>query len=158
MKKVVAKDTNVRFVVAGSGDLLASLINSAAYQKLSRYIIFAGFLKRDDVNALLSTTDIYFMPSISEPFGLTALEAAHFQVPCVLTKQSGASEVLSSALTADYWDTDLFAKHILELLNDEEKCREIVKQSNEDLKSISWHHSANKIAFEYSKIIAKSKE
>ncbi len=158
VKKVVAKDTNVRFVVAGSGDLLASLINSAAYQKLSRYIIFAGFLKRDDVNALLSTTDIYFMPSISEPFGLTALEAAHFQVPCVLTKQSGASEVLSSALTADYWDTDLFAKHILELLNDEEKCREIVKQSNEDLKSISWHHSANKIAFEYSKIIAKSKE
>ena len=83
VRKVVANYTEVRFVVAGSGDMLASLVNSTAYEGLSRYIIFAGFLKRDEVNALLSTSDVYFMPSISEPFGLTALEAAHFQVPCV---------------------------------------------------------------------------
>ena len=141
VRKVVANYTEVRFVVAGSGDMLASLVNSTAYKGLSRYIIFAGFLKRDEVNALLSTTDVYFMPSVSEPFGLTALEAAHFQVPCVLTKQSGASEVLSAALTADYWDTDLFAQHITHLLQNEDKCKEIIEQSNEDLKNISWGHS-----------------
>ena len=157
VRKVVAKYTEVKFVVAGSGDLLASLINSAAYQELSRYIIFAGFLQRHEVNALLSTSDIYFMPSVSEPFGLTALEAAHFQVPCVLTKQSGASEVLTAALTADYWDTGLFASHIISLLQDEKKCQEIVDQSDKDLENISWGHSANKIAFEYAKVIGKSK-
>ena len=136
--------------------MLGSLINSSAYEGLSRYIIFAGFLKRNEVNALLSTSDVYFMPSISEPFGLTALEAAHFQVPCVLTKQSGASEVLSAALTADYWDTDLFAKHIISLLQNEGKCQEIIEQSNNDLQNISWGHSAHKVAFEYAKVIAKS--
>ena len=158
IKKVVSSNTEVRFVIAGNGDLFESLINSAAYQQLSRYIIFTGFLERDDVNALLSTSDIYFMPSVSEPFGLTALEAAHFQVPCVLTKQSGASEVLTAALTADYWDTDLFAKHILLLLKDEKKCKEIIKQSNKDLKNISWHNSADKIVFEYARVISRSKE
>ncbi len=156
VKKVVEEYTEVRFVVAGSGDMLGSLINSSAYEGLSRYIIFAGFLKRNEVNALLSTSDVYFMPSISEPFGLTALEAAHFQVPCVLTKQSGASEVLSAALTADYWDTDLFAKHIISLLQNEGKCQEIIEQSNNDLQNISWGHSAHKVAFEYAKVIAKS--
>ena len=158
VRKVVANYTEVRFVVAGSGDMLASLVNSTAYKGLSRYIIFAGFLKRDEVNALLSTTDVYFMPSVSEPFGLTALEAAHFQVPCVLTKQSGASEVLSAALTADYWDTDLFAQHITHLLQNEDKCKEIIEQSNEDLKNISWGHSANRVAHEYAKVISKTEK
>lgn len=156
IRKVVAQYTEVRFVVAGTGDLLDSLINSSAFQGLSRYIIFTGFIKRPQVNALLSTTDVYFMPSVSEPFGLTALEAAHFQVPCVLTKQSGASEVLSAALTADFWDTDLFAEHIVRLLKDEDLAKRIVEQSNKDLEMISWHNSANKIAFEYSKVIYKS--
>ena len=158
VRKVVAKYTEVRFVVAGNGDMLASLINYSAYEGLSRYIIFAGFLNRDDVNTLLSTSDVYFMPSISEPFGLTALEAAHFQVPCVLTKQSGASEVLSAALTADYWDTDLFAEHIVHLLQNENICQQIIDQSNKDLQNISWAHSANKVVFEYAKVIAKSKK
>ena len=157
IKKVVSEYTEVRFAIAGKGDMLASLINSSAYQGLSRYIIFAGFLNRSDVNALLSTSDVYFMPSVSEPFGLTALEAAHFQVPCVLTKQSGASEVLTSALTADFWDTDLFAKHIISLLKDEKLAKRIVDQSNKDLEKISWHNSSNKIAFEYSKLITKKK-
>ena len=156
IRKVVAQYTEVRFVIAGKGDMLDSLINSSAYQGLSRYVIFAGFLKRPEVNALLATSDVYFMPSVSEPFGLTALEAAHFQVPCVITKQSGASEVLTSALTADYWDTDLFAKHIIRILKDEALAKEIVENSNEDLRKISWHNSANKIAFEYSRIINKS--
>ncbi len=157
IRKVVSEYTEVRFAIAGNGDMLASLINSAAYQELSRYIIFTGFIKRPEVNALLSTSDIYFMPSVSEPFGLTALEAAHFQVPCVLTKQSGAAEVLSAALTADYWDTDLFANHIITLLKDEQMCLDIVEQSNKDLQNISWGHSADKIVFEYAKVIAKSK-
>ena len=95
------------------------------------------------------------MPSVSEPFGLTALEAAHFQVPCVLTKQSGASEVLTSALTADFWDTDLFAKHIISLLKDEKLAKRIVNQSNKDLEKISWNNSSNKIAFEYTKLITR---
>ena len=153
ISKVVKKYPKVKFVVAGKGDMLAPLISSSAYSGLSRYIVFAGFLKRSEVNALLSTSDVYFMPSVSEPFGLTALEAAHYQVPCVITKQSGVAEVLTAALKADYWDTNLFAQHIIDLLKDEKLSEQIVGQSNDDLKKISWHNSANKIAIEYNKII-----
>ena len=150
--KVVEKYKNVRFVIAGSGDQFANLVDASAYKQLSRYFIFAGFLKRHEVNALLATSDVYFMPSVSEPFGLTALEATRAGVPCVLTKQSGAAEVLSSALTADYWDTDLFANHIINLLKDNVLREQIAKESFNEMQKISWYHSAAVVVNEYLKI------
>ena len=91
------------------------------------------------------------MPSVSEPFGLTALEATRAGVPCVLTKQSGASEVLTAALTADFWDTDLFAQHIINLLEDEELRERIATQNFNDMNKITWHYSATVVVNEYLK-------
>ena len=151
VSKVVSRYKNVRFVVAGSGDELARLVNASAYEQLSKYFVFTGFLNRNEVNALLATSDVYFMPSVSEPFGLTALEATRAGVPCVLTKQSGASEVLTAALTADFWDTDLFAQHIINLLEDEELRERIATQNFNDMNKITWHYSATVVVNEYLK-------
>jgi len=151
--KVTAKYKNVRFVIAGTGDQLASLVDASAYQQLSRYFIFTGFLKRNEVNALLATSDVYFMPSVSEPFGLTALEATRAKVPCVLTKQSGAAEVLPASLTADHWDTDLFAEHIINLLKDEKLRKKIAAVNYTAMNKITWYYSASKVVSEYLKII-----
>ncbi len=152
VEKVVEKYKNVRFVIAGTGDQLAELVNASANEKLSKYFVFTGFLSRDEVNALLSTTDVYFMPSVSEPFGLTGLEATRAGVPCVLTKQSGVAEVLTSALTADFWDVDLFAEHIINLLEDEDLRKNIADQNLKEMSKITWHYSASVVVNEYLKI------
>jgi len=152
-KKVIAKYPNIRFVIAGKGDQLMQLVNSAAQAELSRYFIFTGFINRSEVDALLAASDVYFMPSVSEPFGLTALEAARAGVPCVLTKQSGAAEVLPSALTADFWDTNLFAKHLLDLLKNEPLRQEKITQASQELQKSNWDNAAVRIANEYSLIL-----
>jgi len=152
-EKVVRKYPNVKFVVAGKGDLLQPLLKATAYRGLSKHFVFVGFLSRADVEALLATTDVYFMPSVSEPFGLTALEAAQAGVPCVLTKQSGASELLTAALTADFWDTDLFAKHICQLLTDNELHSSVVQKTFEQLDAINWDNAATKVASVYAELL-----
>ena len=153
IQKVVSVYKNVRFVIAGSGDLLEKLMMQGAYEKLSKYTIFTGFIKRDEVNALLATSDVYFMPSVSEPFGLTALEAARAGVACVITKQSGAAEVLLSALKADFWDTNKFSRQIVELLQDNKKRLRVVEKQREELTKVSWNASAEKIISEYYKFL-----
>ena len=152
-EKVVAAYPDVKFVIAGSGDQLYELIDKTAYKQLGKHFIFAGFLRRDEVDALLSVTDVYFMPSVSEPFGLSALEAARAGVPCVISKQSGAAEVLTSALMADFWDTDLFAKHIVDILTHKDVAEKIIEGSKKDLDKISWDTSASQIAEQYSRIL-----
>ncbi len=153
-EKVVDKFPDVKFVIAGSGDQLFELIDKTAFRQLGKHFIFAGFLRRDEIDALLSVTDVYFMPSVSEPFGLSALEAARAGVPCVISKQSGAAEVLSSALMADFWDTDLFADHIINLLTHRELALHVVEESKKDLSKISWDTSASQIAEQYSRILS----
>ena len=97
------------------------------------------------MHKLLAMADVYCMPSVSEPFGLSALEAAQFGIPMVISKQSGAAEVLRGALKADYWDVELMAAHITSLLESKRLVNKVVKQGFEDLESLSWDHSATKI-------------
>lgn len=153
IEKVVSKYKNIRFVIAGSGDMLEGLMMHGAYAKLSKYMIFTGFIKRHQVNALLTTSDVYFMPSVSEPFGLTALEAARAGVPCVITKQSGVAEILPSALKADFWDTNKFANQIVELLTDDERRNYISEKQKEEISKVSWNASAEKIVGEYHNLL-----
>ena len=93
--------------------------------------------------------DVYCMPSVSEPFGISALEAAQFGVPCVISNQSGVSEVLPSALSADFFDVSQMAKHIVNLLNDSELKEKVVQDGYNDLKNVSWESAANKVVMLY---------
>lgn len=148
--KVFESYPKVRFVVAGTGDRLKRLIESGAYKQIGHKFHFTGFLNKEKVHKLLAMTDVYCMPSVSEPFGLSALEAAQFGIPMVISRQSGVAEVLSGALSADYWDTDLMAEHILSLLKSKRLSNQVVKMSNKDLKHLRWKDSAQKVydAFE----------
>ena len=143
--KVLQQDRNVRFVMAGTGERLRQLIEFGAYHDVGDRFHFTGFLNKDKVNELLSMTDVYCMPSVSEPFGLSALEAAQYGIPAVISKQSGVAEVLTRSLQADYWDVDLMAKHIVSLLENEEAHHKAVKASFEDQKNCTWDAAAEQI-------------
>jgi glycogen(starch) synthase len=152
-EKVVTVYPRVKFVVAGMGDQFAHLLETSAYKKIGDKFIFAGFLTKARVNELLSMADVYFMPSVSEPFGLTALEAAQYGVPGVLSAQSGAAEVLQSSLKADFWDTNKFANYIFALLKYNVLHDEIRKKAFLELKELTWDHTAGKISNLYTQLV-----
>lgn len=152
-EKVANAYTRVKFVVAGTGDQFAQLLESTAFKKLGKKFIFTGFLSKQKVDELLEMADVYFMPSVSEPFGLTALEAAQHFVPGVLSRQSGAGEVITASLQADYWDTDKYANYIYALLKYDTLHKAISNKANEELRSLTWEHAADKIIEQYKKLV-----
>lgn len=153
--RVLAVNKNVRFVMAGTGERLKPLIESGAFRGLGGYFHFTGFLNKEKVNELLSMTDIYCMPSVSEPFGLSALEAAQFGIPAVISKQSGVAEVLKGALKADFWDVELMAKHIIDLLEDDALRERVIKQAEEDIAASTWDAAAEKVAAVYRELLSR---
>ena len=150
--KVLQHAPNVRFVMAGTGDQLRDLIENGAYKNIGTKFHFTGFLTKEKVHKLLSMTDVYCMPSVSEPFGLSALEAAQFGIPCVISKQSGVSEVLFGALKADFWDIEKMASHIITLLQNNSLKDALVKDAFNDLKNCTWDKAAEKILPLYNKV------
>lgn len=151
--KVLEGNRNVRFVVAGTGEKLKSLIETGAFRGLGGRFHFTGFLNKEKVNDLLSMTDVYCMPSVSEPFGLSALEAAQFGIPAVISKQSGVGEVLRGALVADFWDVDLMAKHINDLLLDDDLRASVVEQARKDIAASTWDAAAANVIDVYREIV-----
>ena len=155
--KVLDKDDNVHFVVAGSGDMLRFIIDKVARLGLSSRFHFTGFLKGEVVERLLKISDVYVMPSVSEPFGISALEAVGCRVPVVISRQSGVSEVVDNALKVDYWDTDAMADAIYALLNYGGLKRSILKGSLEELQLLSWSAACEKLRNLYSQLIIDTK-
>jgi glycosyltransferase involved in cell wall biosynthesis len=151
-EKLVHVYPGVKFLVAGMGDQFAHLLETSAYKKLGRHFIFAGFLSKSKVDELLALADVYFMPSVSEPFGLTALEAAQHFVPSVISLQSGAAEVLKSALKADYWDTGKYANYIYALFQYKALHQNLSHEAHEELKGITWQHAADKVCRIYNQL------
>jgi glycogen(starch) synthase len=144
-EKVYQEYPNVRFVMAGTGELLEPIIENSAYKHLGTRFHFTGFLNREQINELLAQADVYCMPSKSEPFGLSAVEAVQFKVPCVLSKQSGVSEIIQGALKADYWDVDKMAKHICMLLKDDKFAKTVADNAYIELQNYSWDVTALQI-------------
>ena len=151
--KVLEQNRDVRFVVAGTGEKLRPLIETGAFRGLGGHFHFTGFLNKEKVNDLLSMTDVYCMPSVSEPFGLSALEAAQFGIPAVISRQSGVAEVLKGALVADYWDVELMAKHINDLLTDDEMRARVVEQAEKDIAASTWDAAAAKVLEIYREVV-----
>lgn len=136
---------NVMFFVAGVGDMLDELKKQVLERRIDHKFVFAGFLSKSNVQKVLAQADVYFMPSVSEPFGLSALEAAQFDVPCVISRQSGVAEVLPNALNADFWDTETFANYIYGLLNYEGIREDMISKTRKDIAQLSWDDSARDV-------------
>lgn len=152
-EKVASIYPRVKFIVAGTGDELTNSLEKSAYKRLGNKFIFTGFLPKKQANDLLSMADVYFMPSVSEPFGLTALEAIQYRVPSLLSLQSGAAEVIQSALKADFWDTDKFANYIVALLKYKILRQELSSQALGELNGLTWGHAARKVRDVYQRSI-----
>ena len=146
---VLQQIPNVRFFMAGSGDLLPSLIRRAGQLRIGRRFHFAGFLRGEDVDRMFALSDLYVMPSVSEPFGITPLEAMLYDVPVLLSRQSGVAEVLQHALKAAFWDTRDMADKICAVLRYPCLAAELVKNCREEMKSIRWENAAEQLLAVY---------
>jgi len=143
--KVLKKNKKVRFVIAGYGDMVNKLVERAAELRIGRNVHFTGFLKREEVEQVFSASDVYVMSSVSEPFGISCLEAVLFDVPVIISKQSGVAEVLSHSLKVDFWDTNELANMIYALLKYPALEKELLTQASEELKHIQWINSAQRV-------------
>ncbi len=150
---VLQKHKNVKFVMAGSGDLHKPLIEKIASYGLGDKFYFTGFLNKQKLNELLAISDVYCMPSVSEPFGLSAAEAVQYGLPVIMSKTSGAGEVLPSALKIDFWDTHKLAQYMIASLDYKGLHDEIVGKAAVDLKDITWENTADKVIKVYQSII-----
>ena len=146
---VLQKIPNVRFFMAGSGDMLPRLIRRAGQLRMGSRFHFAGFLHGEEVDRMFALSDLYVMPSVSEPFGITPLEAMLYDVPVLLSRQSGVSEVLQHALKADFWDTREMADKICAVLRYPCLAAELVKNCREEMKSIRWENTADQLLVIY---------
>jgi glycogen synthase len=143
--KVLQKMSNVRFVMAGSGDLLESMVKLAGRLKIADKFHFTGFLKGDDVYKMYALSDLYVMPSVSEPFGISPLEAIQSNVPVIISKQSGVSEVISNALKVDFWDSDAMADAIYGVLNYKPVSKLLKIRSKKEVDNLTWDRVASKV-------------
>ncbi len=151
--KVLKKNENVRFVMAGSGDMLNRMIRRVAELGISHKFHFTGFLKGPDVNRMFQMSDVYVMPSVSEPFGISPLEAMQSNVPVIISKQSGVAEVLKFALKIDFWDIDAMADSIYGLLNYKALSNFFIKHGQEEVNNLKWENAADGVKGVYESMI-----
>ncbi|GAB1474631.1 glycosyltransferase family 4 protein [Bacteroidota bacterium] len=143
--KVIKRYPNVRFVMAGNGDLLNRCIRRVAKLGISHKFHFTGFLRGGEVKQMFAYSDVYVMPSVSEPFGISPLEAMRANVPTIISKQSGVAEVLKHAIKVDFWDIDAMADAIFGLLSYPALSKMAVKNGLNEVNSLKWDAAAFRI-------------
>ena len=152
-KRVLEKDPDVRFVLAGDGDMMPHIIERVAELGISDHFHFTGFLRGDDINKMFGMSDVYVMPSISEPFGISPLEAMRAKVPVVISKQSGVSEVLTHAIKVDFWDIDATADAIYGLLHYPALSKLFAEEGAAEVDNLKWEYVAKKLVKIYEKTL-----
>ncbi|MBN2455512.1 MAG: glycosyltransferase family 4 protein [Sedimentisphaerales bacterium] len=143
-KKVLEVMDNVKFVMAGSGDLIYRSVEMAAELGIGHKVLFTGFLQGEDVQRIYKMADLYVMPSVSEPFGIAPLEALNNDVPVIISKQSGVSEVLMHALKVDFWDVDEIANKIVAVLKYPPLRLTLRDYGNYEVRKLRWTDTAQK--------------
>lgn len=147
--KVLKRTKKVRFVMAGSGDMMNHVIRRVARLGISDRFHFTGFLKGDDVHKMFTLSDVYVMPSVSEPFGISPLEAMRSNVPVIISKQSGVAEVLDYAIKVDYWDVDALADAIYALVNYPALSNMFAQKGLEEVTGLKWDNAAAEVKAVY---------
>lgn len=145
------------FVMAGSGDMMPEMVEKAARLNLGRHFHFTGFLRGEDVERIYAMSDVYVMPSVSEPFGISALEAMRHDVPVIMSKQSGVSEVAQHALKVDFWDVNELSNKIMAVLTYPALGREMTKRAGEEIDAVHWEAAAEKIMSVYGRVRARGR-
>jgi len=154
-KKVLDYMKRVKFVMAGDGDMMDQIIRMSIGLGIEKNVLFSGFLKGDEISRAYAEADLYVMPSVSEPFGITPLEAIRQGTPVLISKQSGISEVIKNALRVDFWDIDEMANKVLAVLKYPALHETLREHSARELKRMSWQKQAGEITKVYQKALKK---
>jgi len=152
--KVLQKTKNVRFVMAGGGDMEADMIRLAAKRGIADRFHFTGFLRGKEVYQMFRDSDVYVMPSVSEPFGISPLEAMEMGVPSIISKQSGCAEILDNVIKTDYWDIDAMADAMHALISYPALHNNLRDRGIEEIHQITWEKAGKKVIDIYKNVIA----
>lgn len=152
---VLERTKNVRFVMAGSGDMLQKMIWLASEKNISDRFHFTGFLRGRQVYEMLKVSDAYIMPSVSEPFGISPLEAMQCGVPTIISQQSGCSEILSKALKVNYWDVETMADMIYAICSYPILSKYLSQTGKEEVDNIKWEYAGQKVRNIYNSLLEK---
>jgi len=150
--KVLQKTQNVRFVMAGSGDMMEKMIYLVANRGISDRFHFTGFLKGKQVYEMYKRSDVYVMPSVSEPFGISPLEAMQCNVPTIISKQSGCAEILDKAIKVDYWDIEGMADAIYGICAYPAMATFLRVEGKKEVDEIKWEYAGRKVREIYDRI------
>lgn len=151
-EKVLKHTDGVRFVMAGSGDMMAKMVRLVAQKGIADRFHFTGFLKNRQVYEMLAESDVYMMPSVSEPFGISPLEAMQCGTPSIISKQSGCAEILNHAIQTDYWDVDTMADFVHAIVKYPALYRALRQKGKEEVDTIKWEYAGNKVRAIYDKV------
>lgn len=151
--KVLQKNRHVRFVMAGSGDMMDAMIRLAAKRNIADRFHFTGFLRGKQVYEMLADSDVYVMPSVSEPFGISPLEAMEMGVPSIISKQSGCAEILDNVIKTDYWDIDAMADAMHALVSYPALHNYLREKGIEEIHGITWEKAGKKVIDIYKRVI-----
>ena len=152
-KKVLEMEPNVKFIIAGTGDMEPFIIEKAAEIGIAKNVLFTGFLKGEDIDKAYQMADLYVMPSVSEPFGITPLEAMRNNTPVLISKQSGVSEVINHCLKVDFWDINEMANKMLSVLNYDALQKSLIDNAIEEVKQFNWKNPAKKCLDIYNDVL-----
>lgn len=153
--KVLQKKKHVRFVMAGSGDMMEAMIRLAAKRGISDRFHFPGFLNGDKVYEMLKSSDVYIMPSVSEPFGISPLEAMQVGVPTIISKQSGCAEILDNAIKIDYWDIEAMADAIYSIISYPAMYEFLKTEGKREVDEIKWEYAGQKVRNIYDRVCGR---
>ncbi|MDZ4164335.1 MAG: glycosyltransferase family 4 protein [Smithellaceae bacterium] len=145
----------VKFIMAGSGDMMPRMIERVAELGIGRSFHFTGFLRGPEVEEVFALSDLYVMPSVSEPFGISPLEAMSYDVPVIISRQSGVSELINHALKVDFWNIEEIADRIIAVLRHPVLANELMEKGREELKKIRWSRAAERIAVVYREVLSR---
>jgi len=152
-KKVLKHERNARFLVVGEGGLLPRLISLSIELGIADKVSFWGFVPEEEKRSIYSMCDAYVMPSVSEPFGISALEAMASGTPCIISKNSGVSEIAKNCLLVDFWDVDEMASQILALLRYPSMSRVMSSHEMKDAEGLGWQETAKKTIRVYNEVL-----
>ena len=153
-KRVLEKEPRTKFIVAGSGDMALRMIELAAQYGIGHKVLFTGFLRGNDVERIFRMADCYVMPSVSEPFGIAALEAMHNGVPVIISRTSGVAEVLTHALKVDFWDIDDMASKIVAVIRHAPLRTTLKEHAPMELRRLTWDGAAERCVQVYADLLS----
>ena len=151
--RVLKKADNVRFVMAGSGDMMNQMIRLAAQRNISDKFHFTGFMKGKQVYEVLKSSDVYVMPSVSEPFGISPLEAMQCGVPTIISKQSGCAEILNNTIKTDYWDIEAMADAMYSIIKYPGMYEYLKEEGKKEVDAITWEEAGLKVRRIYNQVL-----